>query len=400
MSIPLIINGVTYNFPQPFDTNWAPAVDAWAVAVTNGLLQKAGGSFPLASEVDFGNSFGIRVKYVKSEESNIATTGFFRLANASPGVGWRNAANSADLLLTVNSSDQITFNGVPFLPLATLTDNHIYLGNASNQPAMVTLSGDATTSNTGVLTIANGAINNAKVASGAAIAVNKLAALTPSELVVTDGSGFISSQASPSLTEIGYVAGVTSSIQTQINNITGSSVFTSGDMKAAAYTAVPTGWLLCDGTSYATVTYPALFAAIGYVYGGVGANFNVPNMVNAVPIGAGSTAAMGVTAGANTATVSITDTGHNHTQNAHQHIGTSGENGGALTVGTTADWPFGSSSATSATVRAAGTFQPHGGVGINLTSSVTATNNTATTGITATNPTVQPSLGVTWFIKI
>lgn len=61
-----------------------------------------------------------------------------------------------------------------------------------------------------------GSIVNADVASGAAIAVNKLAALTASRAVVTDGSGFVSAATTTS-TEIGYVNGVTSAIQTQID---------------------------------------------------------------------------------------------------------------------------------------------------------------------------------------
>lgn len=39
----------------------------------------------------------------------------------------------------------------------------------------------------------------------------------------------------------------------------------------------PTGWLLCEGQSLLVATYPDLFAAIGYTYGGAGANFNVPD---------------------------------------------------------------------------------------------------------------------------
>lgn len=61
---------------------------------------------------------------------------------------------------------------------------------------------------------------DASIKSAAAIAVNKLAALTASEIVITDGSGFISSAAVatyPSLTELTYVKGVTSAIQTQID---------------------------------------------------------------------------------------------------------------------------------------------------------------------------------------
>ena len=39
----------------------------------------------------------------------------------------------------------------------------------------------------------------------------------------------------------------------------------------------PTGWLLCEGQSLLVSAYPDLFAAIGYTYGGAGANFNVPD---------------------------------------------------------------------------------------------------------------------------
>lgn len=52
-----------------------------------------------------------------------------------------------------------------------------------------------------------------------------------------------------------------------------------------AGSVAPTGYLLCDGASYPTATYPALHAAIGYQYGGSGANFNVPNLKGRVPVG-------------------------------------------------------------------------------------------------------------------
>lgn len=45
-----------------------------------------------------------------------------------------------------------------------------------------------------------------------------------------------------------------------------------------ASSTTPTGWLKCDGSSYATTTYPTLYAVIGYTFGGSGANFNVPNI--------------------------------------------------------------------------------------------------------------------------
>lgn len=48
---------------------------------------------------------------------------------------------------------------------------------------------------------------------------------------------------------------------------------------------IPTGWLLCDGTSYKTAAHPQLFGTIGYEYGGSGADFNVPNFSDRFPRG-------------------------------------------------------------------------------------------------------------------
>ena len=41
---------------------------------------------------------------------------------------------------------------------------------------------------------------------------------------------------------------------------------------------LPTGWLLANGASLSTATYPALFAVIGYSFGGSGASFSVPDL--------------------------------------------------------------------------------------------------------------------------
>ncbi len=60
-------------------------------------------------------------------------------------------------------------------------------------------------------------IEDADIKAGAAISLSKLAATTASRALVSDGSGAISPAATTS-TEIGYVSGVTSAIQTQINN--------------------------------------------------------------------------------------------------------------------------------------------------------------------------------------
>ena len=56
---------------------------------------------------------------------------------------------------------------IAFSKLASLTSGNILVGNASNVPASVALSGDATISNTGVLSIAANAVVTADIANSA-----------------------------------------------------------------------------------------------------------------------------------------------------------------------------------------------------------------------------------------
>jgi len=37
------------------------------------------------------------------------------------------------------------------------------------------------------------------------------------------------------------------------------------------------GWMLCDGRTLSIYLYPELFAALGYLYGGSGGSFNIPD---------------------------------------------------------------------------------------------------------------------------
>jgi hypothetical protein len=90
--------------------------------------------------------------------------------------------------------------------------------------------------------------------------------------------------------------------------------------------SAPSGFLLCDGTSYPTATYPDLFAAISYTYGGSGANFKVPDMRGRTAVGAGQGSgltlrALGGTAGEETHALSIGElASHNHTINDPGHV--------------------------------------------------------------------------------
>jgi hypothetical protein len=130
--IPLIVAGVTYEYPQTGDGGWGDQATAWAVAITNKALFSSGGLFNLTADVNFGPNFGILSKYFSSISSNISLTGQVRLAH-SDFIGFRNNANSADLALGVNSSDQLTFNGANFLTtLGALAPNIVLVTNGSS----------------------------------------------------------------------------------------------------------------------------------------------------------------------------------------------------------------------------------------------------------------------------
>jgi hypothetical protein len=256
--------------------------------------------------VDFGPSFGIQSLYYLSDSATLAHTGVVRLANTTDAISWRNAGNTADLPLSVNSSNQLTFNGVP-IESSSLTNAHILVGNASNVAADVAMSGDVNIDNTGNTTIQSGVVTgtkiasntitnsnvnsaaaiaysklnlsasivNADIASAAAIAVNKLAALTASRAVATDSSGFLVSSATTA-TELGYVSGVTSAIQTQLNaKATGSITsaianqlaYYTGATTIAGVTAITASRALVSDTNGLPVASATTATELGYVSG-------------------------------------------------------------------------------------------------------------------------------------
>lgn len=120
-----------------------------------------------------------------------------------------------------------------------------------------------------------GAITNAYIDSGAAIALSKLAALTIDRALISNGSGVIAASSVTS-TELGYLSGVTSAIQTQLNGkvgttgnetIAGSKTFSS----AVAITAT-TNQLILGTTNTATINASAPAASRVYTIPDAGQN--------------------------------------------------------------------------------------------------------------------------------
>ena len=77
-----------------------------------------------------------------------------------------------------------------------------------------------TASNTRIITMPDanvdlGALTNSNISASAAIALSKLAAVTANRALISDASGYATASTTTD-TEIGYVSGVTSSIQTQL----------------------------------------------------------------------------------------------------------------------------------------------------------------------------------------
>lgn len=146
---------------------------------------------------------------------------------------------------------------------AAATIANLAVTNAKIANATINL----TTKVTGVLPVANGgtnsstALNNNRFIISSGGAIVEQSALTASRAVVTDGSGLPAISATTS-TEIGYVSGVTSSIQTQLDGkvpttrtISTTSPLTGGGALSSDLTlAVTSGNLTAAGTDGIAVT--------------------------------------------------------------------------------------------------------------------------------------------------
>jgi len=111
MSLLVTFNGANYIIPTTNEVGWGSNLDAYLVALAGGTLQKTGGLFTLTAPLDFGSGFGLNALSYASRSSNVASTGVLRLNNNSDAISFRNAANSADLPLSVNAANQLIFNG-------------------------------------------------------------------------------------------------------------------------------------------------------------------------------------------------------------------------------------------------------------------------------------------------
>lgn len=192
MAIPLSINGQVFEYPENFDEGWGIDATGWAQAVTNGMLQRSGGNFPLTADANFGASFGLVSSYYKSHAANISSTGVVRLAKTD-ALAWRNNANSGDLPLAINGSDQLTFNGVAIAPgTVTSITGTVHQIIASASVGAVTLSTPQNIDTTSSPTFASLTLSSPLTAANGGTGVTSLGNLTDAGtdgIVITGGTG-------------------------------------------------------------------------------------------------------------------------------------------------------------------------------------------------------------------
>ena len=135
--------------------------------------------------------------------------------------------------------------------------------------------------------LTNGAIVGTKLANNAVTAA-KIAANAVDSSKIKDGSiAFTDLAAAAIATQAQAIAGTAANllltpqaakamIDNALSGLPDSGV-PSGVMVPFAGKTVPKGWLLCNGASLAKASYPDLFTAIGYTWGGSGNTFYLPN---------------------------------------------------------------------------------------------------------------------------
>jgi hypothetical protein len=179
MAVSVTVAGVSYTIPQVGDVSWGNQVTAWIQAISSVTLQTTGGSFTLTNDLNFGPSFGLISKYFTSVASNPSASGVLRLATGD-AVGWRNAANSGDILLNLDGSNNLQFNSTKVLLSGAVVNADI---NAAAAIAYSKLNLAGSILNSDVNAAAaiaysklnlSGSIVNADINSAAAIAYSKL----------------------------------------------------------------------------------------------------------------------------------------------------------------------------------------------------------------------------------
>jgi len=257
------------------------------------------------------------------EYANYANAGLTLIDqhNHSPGYGVLINPNGLNINsdLTFNSQNAIALRSARFTnqsaPLALVTDlncvysagtgGDLYYNDGSGNQIQITASGAVRATISALVSGLNQAsfvanqlvvlsnssnntpanIKGASVLLGNNVSNSNYLTLQPPNAMASNYSLTLPSlPSSTELLQIDNVGNITAS------GISPNALNPPGTITMYGGVSAPTGYLLCDGTSYLQSAYPALFAAIGTAYGSAdGTHFNVPDMRGMFPRGVSGT---------------------------------------------------------------------------------------------------------------
>lgn len=148
---------------------------------------------------------------------------------------------------------------------------------------------------------------------------------------------------------------VTSATETPVGTI----IMYVGSIGASpTYSGLPSGWLLCDGATFSSSTYPSLATVVGDMYGtSSGGTYYLPNFVSKSPVG--HTQSSGDTTSGWSGSVATSSDG----ATTHTHISAHGSSASTLNHGHTS--PGGAAAHTHTVTDAKGTHT-HGNTDFNV----------------------------------
>lgn len=123
MTINKTIDNKVYSIPETGARDWGEDVTELLSKLADVSLQIDGSkqsARPLTADADFGNAFGLIIKYLRSKTGTVSTAGVVRL-NKADFIAWRNNVNTANLPLGIDVSDRLTFGGI-VIPTTDSTD--------------------------------------------------------------------------------------------------------------------------------------------------------------------------------------------------------------------------------------------------------------------------------------
>jgi microcystin-dependent protein len=222
---------------------------------------------------------------IRFESTDKAIT--FNSGTLLPSDSTINLGNSGNLFNSLYVSNVFAGNTVP------TTTNLYSLGTTSTrwgQVFAVSVNGDRIVANTATITsaVVTDIQTNDLVSDNATISVltatvvsfgNLKDTITNAVITKIDTDETLSSNSDANLaTQKAIKAYVDDIFTTLQNSISGLSTVPTGSVFYIVQSTAPAGYLVCDGSLHSITSYPSLFAAIQYSYGGSGSTFRLPDL--------------------------------------------------------------------------------------------------------------------------